>query len=88
VRSFYGHGVGRAMHEDPTVPNYVTPEAARVTLRPGMTFAAEPMINAGTAKVVTLADQWTVVTADRRPSVHFEHTVAVTADGVSILTRQ
>ncbi len=87
VRAFVGHGVGKSMHEEPEVPNCVTPAAARGTMRPGMVFAIEPMVNAGTGRVATLGDMWTVVTADQRPSVHFEHTVAVTETGVEVLSR-
>ncbi len=87
VRAFVGHGVGRSMHEEPEVPNYVTPEAARIIMRPGMVFAIEPMVNTGTGDVETLDDMWTVVTGDRKKSVHFEHTVAVTEQGVDVLTK-
>jgi methionyl aminopeptidase len=86
VRDFVGHGVGRSMHEDPQVPNYV--EAGRVTdrLRPGMTIAIEPMVNAGGPGVKVLKDGWTVVTEDGQLSAHFEHTVLITEKGPEILT--
>jgi methionyl aminopeptidase len=88
VREFVGHGVGRSMHEDPKVANFVTGEQLRhdFKLRPGMTFAIEPMVVAGRRDVEVLADQWTVVTEDRRPACHFEHTVAVTEAGADVLT--
>lgn len=85
VREFVGHGVGRAMHEDPQVPNYVDGKRSP-RLRPGMTLAIEPMVNAGTAKVRVLDDGWTVVTEDQLPSAHFEHTVLVTESEPEILT--
>lgn len=88
VEEFVGHGIGREMHEDPQVPNYV---GSRIRdqdfrLEPGLVLAIEPMVNAGTKKVRILADHWTVETKDRKPSVHFEHTVALTADGPLVLT--
>lgn len=88
VREFVGHGVGRSMHEDPKVPNFVTGEGLRgdFLLRPGMTLAVEPMVVAGKRDVKALKDQWTMVTADGKPAAHFEHTVAVTEMGVDILT--
>jgi methionyl aminopeptidase len=86
VRSFVGHGVGRDLHEDPQVPNYGS--AGRgPKLRAGMTLAIEPMVNAGVAEVKVLADGWTAVTADGRPSAHFEHTVAIGPEGPEVLTR-
>jgi methionyl aminopeptidase len=88
VRDYCGHGVGRAMHEPPQVPNYV-PDRARdfdVALVPGLVLALEPMFCLGTHRTETLDDEWTVVTADRRLSAHWEHTVAVTARGPDILT--
>jgi methionyl aminopeptidase len=88
VRDFAGHGVGRALHEDPQVPNFVERRnGGRVLLRPGMTLAIEPMVNMGTPEVVVDPDGWTVRTKDGKPSAHFEHTVAVTEDGVEVLTR-
>jgi methionyl aminopeptidase len=85
VRDFVGHGVGASMHEDPQVPNFGTPGTGK-ELRPGMVIAIEPMVNAGTWEVKVLSDKWTVITADRRYSAHFEHTVAITEDGPVILT--
>ena len=85
VRALVGHGVGRALHEEPQVPNYGRPGEGP-KLRVGMVLAIEPMVNAGTADVVTLADQWTVVTADRKRSAHFEHTVAIGAAGPDVLS--
>ncbi len=86
VREYTGHGIGKALHEDPSVPNYGT--AGRgVRLLPGMTIAIEPMINQGTAKIKVLPDGWTVKTQDSKLSAHFEHTVAITKDGPVILTR-
>jgi methionyl aminopeptidase len=85
VREFVGHGVGRELHEEPQVPNYGRPGRGPV-LKVGMTFCIEPMVNLGRPEVDVLADKWTVVTRDGRPSAHFEHTVAVGADGAEILT--
>ena len=85
VRQFVGHGIGRAMHEDPSVPNY-GPAGRGVRLAPGMVIAIEPMVNEGTGNVHVLRDGWTVVTKDRRRSAHFEHTVAITKDGPVVLT--
>lgn len=87
VRSFVGHGIGRNLHEEPQVPNFVT-EALHlgVTLKSGMVLAIEPMVNVGTAEVRILDDGWTTVTADGKLSAHFEHTVAVTDNGAEILT--
>jgi len=86
VRSLVGHGIGRNMHEDPQVPNYGLPGRGPL-LKPGMTIAIEPMVNAGTHEVKTLSDGWTVVTADAKRSAHFEHTIAITPKGPEILTR-
>jgi methionyl aminopeptidase len=86
VREYVGHGVGRALHEEPQVPNY-GPPGRREMLSPGMTFAIEPMVNAGGPETRVLDDGWTVVTADGSLSAHFEHTVAVTEDGHEVLTR-
>ena len=80
VRDFVGHGVGRELHEDPSVPNYGTPGRG-VRLLPGMTIAVEPMINQGTWEVNQLSDGWTVVTKDGKLAAHFEHTVAITKEG-------
>ncbi|MBE6783405.1 MAG: type I methionyl aminopeptidase [Ruminococcaceae bacterium] len=85
VRSFTGHGIGRKVHEDPSVPNYGTPGRG-VRLLPGMTIAIEPMINQGVPGVKTMSDGWTVKTADGKLSAHFEHTIAITQDGPVILT--
>jgi methionyl aminopeptidase len=85
VREFVGHGVGRSMHEEPQIPNYVD-EKPSPRLRPGMTLAIEPMVNAGGPDVKILADGWTVVTQDGLPSAHFEHTVLVTETEPEILT--
>ena len=85
VRQFVGHGVGTNLHEDPSVPNYGTPGRGP-RLLPGMTLAIEPMVNAGTHEVRVLGDEWTTVTKDGSLSAHFEHTVAITADGPVILT--
>jgi len=88
VREFVGHGVGRSMHEEPKVPNFVTAEQKRgdFKLRPGMTIAVEPMVVMGHRDVDLLSDGWTVVTKDRLAAAHFEHTVAVTATGIDVLT--
>lgn len=87
VREFVGHGVGRRLHEDPQIPNFGK-RGEGPKLKPGMTLAIEPMINAGTPEVQVLADGWTVVTADGAPSAHFEHTVLVTEGEAEILTWQ
>ncbi|OGR59422.1 MAG: type I methionyl aminopeptidase [Elusimicrobia bacterium GWA2_69_24] len=86
VRDFVGHGIGRALHEDPAIPNYGKPGTG-VRLQPGMVLAIEPMVNCGGPEVRVLEDRWTAVTGDGRLSAHFEHTVAVTEDGPSVLTR-
>ncbi len=85
VREFCGHGIGREMHEEPQVMNFGRPGTG-VRLREGMVFTIEPMVNQGTRKVSTQDDGWTVVTNDRKLSAQFEHTVAVTSDGVEVLT--
>jgi methionyl aminopeptidase len=85
VREYVGHGIGRALHEEPQVPNFGE-ENTGVRLRAGMVIAIEPMINQGGKEVRTLEDGWTVVTQDRSLSVHFEHTVAITENGPEILT--
>ena len=85
VRSLVGHGVGRAYHEDPQIPNFGAP-ARGPELLPGMTLAIEPMINAGGPDVVMHADEWSISSADGSLSAHFEHTVAVTEDGPRVLT--
>jgi methionyl aminopeptidase len=86
VREYVGHGVGRELHEDPEVPNYGR-AGHGVRLVPGMTIAIEPMVNAGGPGVEVLANDWTVVTKDRRLSAHFEYTVAITENGPVIMTR-
>ena len=86
VREYVGHGVGKKLHEDPSVPNFGTPGRG-VRLIPGMTIAIEPMINMGKAGVKQLSDGWTVKTKDGSLSAHFEHTVAITPDGPKIMTR-
>jgi len=86
VREFVGHGIGKAMHEDPQVPNY-GPRGKGPRLRAGMVLAIEPMINAGGPEVKVLKDGWTAVTVDGSYSAHFEHTVAITKDGPYVLTR-
>lgn len=85
VREYVGHGIGRALHEDPAVPNYGSPGRG-LELSRGWVVAIEPMFNLGTAETRTLDDGWTVVTSDGEPSVHWEHTVAVTEDGPWVLT--
>ncbi|EIL88710.1 methionyl aminopeptidase [Rhodanobacter glycinis] len=85
VREYCGHGIGREMHEDPQVLHYGRPGAG-LKLREGMVFTIEPMLNQGTRMVSTEPDGWTVVTRDRKLSAQFEHTVAVTRDGVEVLT--
>ncbi len=85
VREFVGHGVGRELHEEPQVPNY-RPSGKTPILEPGMVLAIEPMVNAGTAAVRILDDGWTVITADRKMSAHFEHTVLVTEGEAELLT--
>jgi len=88
VREFVGHGIGQQMHEDPKVPNFVSKELVKndIELRPGLVIAVEPMCNLGGREVLTLDDGWTVVTADRQPSAHYEHTIAVTDSGAAVLT--
>jgi len=85
VRALVGHGIGRDMHEDPQVPNF-GPRDAGPVLQPGMVIAIEPMINMGTYEVYAKPDGWTYVTADGKPSAHFEHTVAVTENGPDVLS--
>ncbi|NOZ22129.1 MAG: type I methionyl aminopeptidase [Planctomycetes bacterium] len=88
VREYTGHGIGRELHENPRVPNYVSVIGAGrdTVLRPGITLAIEPMVNQGTYATEVLANRWTVVTADRKLSAHWEHTVAVTKGRADILT--
>ena len=85
VRQYCGHGVGFSPHEDPQIPNYVSP-GPNPRIVPGMVLAIEPMINLGTGDVRLLDDDWTVVTLDRKISAHYEHTVAVLEDRVEVLT--
>ena len=85
VREFVGHGVGKNLHEEPQIPNY-RPSGKTPILQPGMTLAIEPMVNAGVAGVRILDDGWTVITADKKPSAHFEHTVLVTDGEPEVLT--
>ncbi|MCL5109917.1 MAG: type I methionyl aminopeptidase [Chloroflexi bacterium] len=85
VRQYVGHGIGRSMHEEPNVPNFGVAGRGPL-LKPGMVFALEPMVNVGTYETAVLEDGWTVVTEDGSLSAHFEHTVAVTADGPVVLT--
>lgn len=87
VRELVGHGVGTDVHEEPDVPNYGF-KGTGVTLKEGMVIAVEPMLNLGSRKVYILDDDWTIITADGKPSGHFEHTVLVTKDGYEILTRR
>lgn len=87
VRQYGGHGIGRSMHEDPQILNYIEPGYPNPVLRPGMVIAIEPMVNLGAKETRVLADQWTVVTADGSYSAHFEHTVAITEGDADILTR-
>jgi methionyl aminopeptidase len=91
VRDYVGHGIGRKLHEEPQVPNYGparwSPNQKNPRLVPGMVVAVEPMVNLGTWETETLTDGWTVVTADRKLSAHWEHTIAVTEDGPVVLSR-
>lgn len=89
VLKYVGHGIGREMHEDPQVPNFVDRKTRRsggFRLSPGLVIAVEPMVNLGTCRVKRLRDTWTVVTADSKPSAHFEHTIAITDSGPTVLT--
>lgn len=85
VRQFVGHGIGQALHEAPEIPNYYQGERTP-RLLPGMVLAIEPMVNLGSSKVKVLRDGWTVITADKKPSAHFEHSVAVTEEGPLVLS--
>lgn len=87
VRNYGGHGIGRHMHEDPHVPNIGRPDRG-IVLRSGLTLAIEPMLTLGSDDTKTLADEWTVVTADGSLAAHFEHTVAVSPEGGRVLTRR
>ena len=88
IREFVGHGIGKEMHEDPKVPNFVSPDMPGhdFVLEEGLVLAVEPMVALGSADVKLLEDGWTVVTRDATPSAHFEHTLAITSDGVRVLT--
>jgi methionyl aminopeptidase len=89
VESFVGHGIGREMHEDPQVPNFVSAQLRRngdFDLEPGLVIAVEPMVNMGSKHVKSLPDFWTQATQDALPSAHFEHTIAITEDGPWVLT--
>ena len=86
VRDFVGHGIGKSLHEDPEIPNFGAAHEGPI-LNEGMVFAIEPMVNMGTWQTRVLPDGWTVVTADGKPSAHFEHTVAITKSGPEILTK-
>jgi methionyl aminopeptidase len=87
VRAFVGHGIGRALHEDPQVPNFGEPGRGPL-LKPGMVIAIEPMVTMGTSEVEILDDGWTAVTRDGSLSAHFEHTIAITESGPQVLTRR
>jgi methionyl aminopeptidase len=90
VRSYVGHGIGKSLHEDPQVPNFVPGNGSStngVKLKPGMVIAIEPMVNVGNPDIKILSDGWTAVTVDGTLSAHFEHTVAVTDKGPVILTQ-
>ncbi len=89
VEDFVGHGIGRQMHEDPQVPNFVSrrsPRSADFRLEEGLVIAVEPMVNMGTKEVRILSDHWTQATRDGKPSAHFEHTIAITGSGPMVLT--
>ncbi len=89
VENFVGHGIGREMHELPQVPNFVSESLRKrddFRLEPGLVIAVEPMVNMGTKRVVEMADHWTQSAADSRPSAHFEHTLAITSNGVRVMT--
>jgi len=87
-QQYVGHGIGRIMHEQPQVPNYLSRDVKKndFRLEEGLVLAVEPMVNMGRPEVDTLRDHWTVVTRDGLPSAHVEHTLAITRDGVKILT--
>ncbi|WP_291490435.1 type I methionyl aminopeptidase [Desulfurella sp.] len=88
VRDYVGHGIGRNLHEEPQVPNYVPSNGRNVLLKVGMTIAIEPMVNMGTYEVEIKKDGWSVVTKDRLPSAHFEHTIAILEEGTLILSKE
>lgn len=85
VREYVGHGIGKDLHEDPQIPNY-GPPGRGPRLKPGMVLAIEPMVNAGERHVITLEDDWTVVTLDGSKCAHYEHTIVITEEGYEILT--
>lgn len=87
VKDFTGHGVGSSLHEDPMIPNFGLPGKGPL-LKVGMTLAIEPMVNVGTSRVKVLDDDWTTVTIDGKDSAHFEHTIVITEDGYTILTKE
>jgi methionyl aminopeptidase len=87
VKRYTGHGIGRALHEEPTLPNYIDPRLPNPVLRPGMVFCIEPMVVAGGSATRELRDRWTVVTADGHDAAHFEHMVAITSGDPELLTR-
>jgi methionyl aminopeptidase len=87
VREYVGHGIGTSLHEEPQVPNYVDRKNENPRLKEGMVLAIEPMVNAGKPESKVLSDKWTAVTRDGSYSAHFEHCVAVTANGPWVLTR-
>lgn len=87
VKELVGHGVGKHLHESPDVPNYGKKNTGMI-LRKGMVIAVEPMLNLGDSNIYILDDDWTIITADDKPSAHFEHTVVVTKDGYEILTKR
>jgi methionyl aminopeptidase len=87
VKELVGHGVGSSLHEEPDIPNYGKTKTGPI-LKSGMVIAIEPMLNSGTANVFLLEDDWTIVTADNKPSAHYEHTILVTKDGHQILTKR
>lgn len=90
VRDLVGHGIGKKMHEEPQVPNFLSKELLEndIVLAEGMVLAVEPMINVGTEKIKTLKDGWTVITKDRKCSAHFEHTIAIVDNGCEVLTAE
>ena len=85
VRDLYSHGIGKELHEDPLIPNYGNKHDG-ITLKPGMTFAIEPMVNLGTQEILTLDDKWTIITADYKWSAHYENTILVTEKSIEVLT--
>ncbi|OSS42001.1 Methionine aminopeptidase [Desulfurella amilsii] len=88
VRDYVGHGIGKNLHEEPQVPNYVPEKGFNILLKVGMTIAIEPMVNMGSYEIEAKKDGWCVVTKDRMPSAHFEHTIAILEDGPVILSKE